>query len=59
MAHPGSYKITAFALGLGMHEILYVPFKSKLSISPSPVELSKLSLAGLQSQMLWGLVFQC
>lgn len=39
MAHPGSYKITAFALGLGMHEILYVPFKSAVFISPNTVWL--------------------
>ena len=36
---------------------LYVPFKSEVSISPSPVGLLPLSSAGLQSQLFWGLVF--
>lgn len=46
--------ITAFALDPGLHEI---PFKSEISISPSFVGFLPLSLAGLQNQMLWGLVF--
>ena len=54
---PGSYEITALALGPGACEILCVPFKSEVSISPSPVGLLQLSPAGLQFQMLWGLVF--
>ena len=32
-------------------------FKNEVFISPSPVGLPKLSLTGLQSQTLWGLVF--
>ena len=53
---PGSYQITAFALGPGACEVLCVPFKSEVSIYPSPLGLPKLGPAGLQSQMLWGLV---
>ena len=34
-----------------------MPFKSEVSISPSPVGLLKLSPTGLQGQMPWGLVF--
>lgn len=36
---PGSYEITAFPLGPGVHESLCVPFKSGVSVSPSSVEL--------------------
>ena len=54
---PGSYQMFAFALGPKACEILCVPLKSKVSISPSSLGLPKLSPAGLQSQMLWGLVF--
>ena len=54
---PGSHDITALALGPGACEILCVPFKSEVSLSPSPVGFLQLSPAGLQFQMLWGLVF--
>ena len=54
---PGSYQITAFSLGSRTCQILCAPFKSQVSVSPSPLSLRKLSLADLQSQMLWGLVF--
>ena len=37
--------------------LLCVPIKSEVSISPYPLGLWKLSLTGLQSQILWGLVF--
>ena len=53
---PGSYQITAFALGPRVHEILCAPFKSEVSYFPSPVGLLQLSPAGFQSQMLWGLI---
>ena len=53
----GSYQITDFALGPGVHEILCVPFKSEVSNSPNPVGLLQLTPVGLQCQMLWGLVF--
>ena len=33
------------------------PVKSEVSVSLSPVKLWQLSSAGLQSQMLWGLIF--
>ena len=36
---PSSYQITAFALGPGVCVILCAPFKSEVSISPSPLEL--------------------
>ena len=32
----GSYRVTAFTLGPGAQEILCVPFKSEVSLSPSP-----------------------
>ena len=41
----------------GAHEILCVSFKSEVCISSSPLEFSKLSLAGLQSQMLLRFIF--
>ena len=44
-------------LGPGAHEILCVSFKSEVCISSSPLEFSKLSLAGLQSQMLLRFIF--
>ena len=53
---PGSYKVTAFSLGPGVHETLYVLSKSGVSVSPSPVEFLQSSPTGLQSQMLWGLL---
>ena len=49
--------MTAFAMVSGAHEILHVLFKSTVSASPSPVELLLSSSAGLQSQMLWELLF--
>ena len=54
---PGSYQITASALGPRVCEILSVPFKSEVSISPSPLGPSKVSPADLRIQMFWGLVF--
>ena len=54
---PGAYQNSAFALGPGAFEILCSPFKSEVSISSSRLGLLKLSPAGLQSQMLWGLIF--
>lgn len=38
---PGAYRVTASALGSRACEILYVPFKSEVSISCSPMGLSK------------------
>ena len=54
---PGSCQITAFALGPSTCEILCAPFINEVSISPSPLGLLLLSPSGLQSQMLWGLMF--
>ena len=54
---PTSFQITASALGLGVCEILCVPFKSGVSISHSLLALLKVSPTGLQSQTFWGLVF--
>lgn len=48
-------EVTAFALSVGVHEILCVAFKSGVSISPSSVKLLPLSPTGLQSQRLWRL----
>lgn len=44
-------------LGPGAHEILCVSFKSEVCVLPSPLEFSKLSLSGLQSQMLLRFIF--
>ena len=38
---PDSFQIIASALGLGVCEILCSPFKSGVSISPSPLALKK------------------
>ena len=54
-ADPGSFPITAFALGSGSREILCVPFKSETSISHSLLGLRKVGPTGLQNQMFWGL----
>ena len=43
---PGFYQITAFALGPGACEILCIPFRSEVSIVPSPAELLQLSPVG-------------
>ena len=53
-----SYEITAFTLGPSACETVCPPFTSEMSISTSPLGLLKLSPAGLQSGMLWGLVPQ-
>ena len=50
---PSFHHIMAFALGPGACEILCVPFRSEVSVSPNPVWLLQLSPAGLQRQMLW------
>ena len=49
--------MTASALGLTACEALCEPFKIVASISCSCLGLSKVSLAGFQSQILWGLTF--
>ena len=49
---PTSYQMTALALVPGVCGILCAPFNSKVSTSPSPVELMQLSPTGLQKQML-------
>ena len=54
---PVSYQITAFGLSLSACKILCVSFKSGVCISHNPLGLPKLSPAGVQSQVVWGLVF--
>ena len=54
---PCFFQIAASSLGARAREILCVLFMSEDFISPSPVGLLQLSTAGLQFQMLWGLVF--
>ena len=49
--------MTVSALGPRTCEILCVPFWSGVSISPSPLELSKVSPTDLQSQAFWGIIF--
>ena len=56
---PGSYGVTAFALGPGACDTLCVPSESGVSVSPSPVQFLRSSPAGLRSQMLWGLLPWC
>ena len=54
---PGSFQIIASALCPGVCEILCAPFKNRVSIFHSTLALSRVSPAGLQSQMFWGLIF--
>ena len=54
---PGSFQITASALGPGAHEILFVLFKSEVSISQDPLGLLNVSPAGFPGQMFWVLIF--
>ena len=49
--------MTASALGPRGYEILCVPFKSGVSVSPNPLWLLKLIPEGLQSQAFQALVF--
>ena len=56
---PGSFQITASLLRLGAYEILYLPFKNRVSVSYSPLALLYANFSGLQSQMFWGLLFLC
>ena len=53
---PDSYEVTAFSPSLGVHEILCVPSKSRVSVSPSLVEFLWSNPANLQGHMLWGLL---
>lgn len=52
----GSLEITAFAVDPRVHEILYASSKCRVSVFPRPLELLHSSPAGLQNQMLWGLL---
>lgn len=54
---PGFFQITASSLGPGKCEILYELFESGFCISSTPLGLLEVIPAGLQSQMLWELVF--
>ena len=47
-----------FCPGAGVCEILYVSFRSGVSISHSPLAFPKLSPTGLQCQTFCGLIFQ-
>ena len=49
-------KSLLFPLGPGAHKTLWASSKSGISVNPSPVEFLQSSPAGLQSQMLWGLL---
>lgn len=42
-------KLLLLPLGPGMHETLYAPLKSGISVSPSPVEILRSNLTSLQS----------
>ena len=54
---PGSFQMTASALGLGACEILCVPFKSGVSVSHSLLALPEVSPSGLKRKVFWELVF--
>ena len=54
---PGSFQLTAPALGLRAREILCVPLKSRVSVSYGPLALPKVSPTVPQRQALWGLAF--
>ena len=54
---PSSYQITSSVLRPSAGEALCAPFKSVISISPSPLGLLHLSPAALQNQVLWGPIF--
>ena len=56
---PGSFQITASALGPGVCEIFCVPFNDGVSISYSPLTLPEVSPSCLQSQTFWGLSSWC
>ena len=49
---PGSFQVTALALGVRTKDILCMPSKSRVYISHSPLGLLKVSSTGLQSQTL-------
>ena len=50
-ADPGSYQISAFALGLHACEISCASFKRDVFVSPSPVGLLKVSSAAFASHL--------
>ena len=54
---PGSFQTTASVLGLRLCKNLHVLFKSRGSVSYSPVTLPNISPTGFQSQMFWVLIF--
>lgn len=56
-SEPGSFQITASALGPAACEILCDPFKSGFSISYSPWASPNVSPTDLQSQIFWDLIF--
>ena len=53
---PVSYGATAFFLWVLVCMRLYVPSKSRDSVSPSPVEVLQSNPADLQNWILWGLL---
>ena len=54
---PGSFQITASALGLRSCEILCVPYKNRIFVSYRPPDLLYVSPASLQGQTFWGCFF--
>ena len=53
----GFFQITASALGVRKCEILFLPFKSRVSISYTLLAFPKASPTGLLSHTFWGLIF--
>ena len=54
---PDFYGVLSLPWDPSAHEILYVSSAGGVSVSLSPVELLHTYPAGLQCQMLWGLLF--
>ena len=44
----------SFPLGPGVRKILFVPFKSGVSVCPSPVKVLQSNPTNLQNQIPWG-----
>ena len=56
-SYPVSIHTTASVLPLTEYKVLHMPYKTTFSIFHSPPALPSVNPTGLQSQMLWGLIF--
>lgn len=55
--NPGAFETAASVMGLGVGDIVCLPFKSGVSVSYILLSLPEFSPADFQSQRLWGLFF--